>query len=354
LLGFFDNLVSEGWLEKAQSRFLGKRKATRFELLLAFGYDCAGAVFIIDPEPKPFTEALSDLSDPKQLAVMSSRASLSGVQPKLAIVKKNGTYLPAKAGEVSTHIAKFPSRNHDDLVLNEYLTMLAFKALLPKDDVVDLHLGEIEGAPEKVLIIKRFDRNLIHLEENFGGGPGDQFQQSSFGIKRVHFEEFNQLPGFPSDAKYEGAHKDMADFMSKTDGCLPVEIYRLYQRILAGILLGNTDMHLKNFAMFHTGLGFRLTPSYDQVAAALHTYQTMALAIGGARELPIRDLKPRSLIKMGEEFQLSKEVINMACDEIAANLDAAKEVVYSADTDCNALKDKLINFMDKRWNGTFA
>ena len=44
LLPFFDNLVAEGWLEKAQSRFLGKMDASRFELLLAFGQDCAGAV----------------------------------------------------------------------------------------------------------------------------------------------------------------------------------------------------------------------------------------------------------------------------------------------------------------------
>jgi len=236
--------------------------------------------------------------------------------------------------------------------------MLAFKALLPKDDVVDLHLGGIEGTPEQVLIIKRFDRNLIHLEENFGGGSGDGAgfgdgsgnspQQSPFGIKCVHFEEFNQLLGSSSDKKYQGAHKDMAELMTKTYGCLLVEIYRLYQRILAGILLGNTDMHLKNFAMFHTDSGLRLTPSYDQVAAALYTYPTMALAIGGARELPIRDLKPRSLVKMGEEFKLSKEVINMVCDELAANLDAAKEAVYTADIDCNALKDKLINFMEKR------
>ncbi len=51
----------------------------------------------------------------------------------------------------------------------------------------------------------------------------------------------------------------MADFIRATPGCLPVEIYRLYLRILAGLLLGNTDMHFKNFAMFHTPEGLRLT-----------------------------------------------------------------------------------------------
>jgi hypothetical protein len=34
----------EGWMGKAQVRILGKRQATRFELLLAFGGDCVVSV----------------------------------------------------------------------------------------------------------------------------------------------------------------------------------------------------------------------------------------------------------------------------------------------------------------------
>lgn len=331
---FFDNLVAEGWLEEAQSRFLGKRSATRFELLLAFGSDCAGAVSVIDPEPVTFTETLADLSNPRELAILNSRASLSGVQPKLALIERDGKFLPSAIGELSTHIAKFPSRNHDDLVLNEYLTMLAFQALLPKEEIVDLHIGGIEGFSEEALIIKRFDRSA----------DGE----------RYHFEEFNQLLGISSRGKYDGAHKDMADFMRQSKACIPTEIYRLFQRILAGILVGNTDMHLKNFAMFHTQEGLRLTPSYDQVSAALYTYETMALAIGGAKDLRISDLKPKSIIKLGEEFGLSPAAINMAIDELEANLENAKQAILNASKGHEGLRHNIINFMEKRWNGTFA
>ncbi len=57
---------------------------------------------------------------------------------------------------------------------------------------------------------------------------------------------------------------------------------------------------------------------------------------------------------MGKEFQLSTDAIKMATDELAANINAAKEVVYKADTGSLEFKDKLVNFMEKRWNGTFA
>ncbi len=55
-------------------------------------------------------------------------------------------------------------------------------------------------------------------------------------------------------------------------GCTPVDAWRLFRRILICFLTGNTDAHLKNFAMFHAPDGLRLMPAYDLVAAALESY----------------------------------------------------------------------------------
>ncbi|HVX86547.1 MAG TPA: HipA domain-containing protein [Phycisphaerae bacterium] len=330
---FFDNLVAEGWLEEAQSRLLGKRSASRFELLLAFGQDCAGAVSIQDPAPADLTPARIDRNDPRQLALLHGRASLSGIQPKLALVRTGKEFRPATSREVSTHIAKFASRRHDDLLFNELLTMRAFNALLPDDPLVDLQIGSIEGFSDPALIITRFDRT-----------PHG---------KRIHFEEFNQLLDRPSTAKYDGAYREMADFIRTTPGCLPAETYRLYLRILAGLLLGNTDMHLKNFAMFHTPEGLRLTPSYDQVAAALYDYNTIALSLGGASDIPWTQLKARSLIRLGEEFGLSRDAMAMACDHLARRKDGALHAINDERTADPSLKAALTELVKKRWNGTF-
>lgn len=330
---FFDNLVSEGWLEHAQTRLLGKRQVSRFELLLAFGYDCAGAVSVVDPEPAKLTNQLLDMSDSKEMAVLTSRASLSGVQPKLAVIEHGGKYYPTHANELSSHIAKFPSALHPDLTINEYLTSRAFKVLLPDDDIVELSMGEIEGVSELALIIKRFDRTIEG---------------------RVHFEEFNQLLSKKPNAKYMGDHKEMSDFIQITKDCLLVENYRLYARILAGLLLGNTDMHFKNFAMFHTPTGLRLTPSYDQVAASLYQYKTVALAIDGASNRQISKLKYKNLISMAEEFKLPKAAIEMLFKQLSSNKEAAKEAISSSSVGQDSFKDKLIKLMESRWNGTFA
>ena len=330
---FFDNLVSEGWLERAQSLLFGRRGASRFELLLAFGFDCAGAVSIVDPEPHELTETLLDKSDPKEMAVLAARASLSGVQPKLAVVEENGVFRPSRTDELSTHIAKFASSRHPDLVENEYLATLALKALLPDDDIVDLRMEGVAGLDEPALLVGRFDRE---------------------GGRRIHFEEFNQLLGRRSESKYDGAHGDMADFIRGTEGCLPAQVYLLYRRILAGLLLGNTDMHMKNFAMFHSDAGPRLTPSYDQVAAALYGYRTIALTVGGSANRVIGDIKARHMVLLGEEFGLSPPAVDMAVAGIGKNVEAAKDAVAEAEIGSDGLRDGLVNFMEKRWNGTFA
>lgn len=330
---FFDNLVAEGWLEEAQTHLLGRRLVSRFELLLAFGADCPGAVSIEDPEPAELTQALLDMSDPKEVAVLTSRASLSGVQPKLAMIEKEGRFHPSRMNQLSTHIAKFPASGHPDIIINEFLTTQAFNALLPDDQVVDLWIDEIDGIDEPVLIIKRFDR---------------QTQE------RIHFEEFNQLLGKRSNEKYQGTYKEMADFIGHNKYCLPTENYALFLRILAGILLGNTDMHLKNFALLYTSNGLRLTPSYDQVAAALYNYKTMALGIAGKANRLLGDLNHRNIIQLGEEFSLSKNAINMAINQLDKNREHAKKVIEEAQHGTEQLKNALIELLEKRWNGTFA
>lgn len=330
---YFDNLVAEGWLRDAQARALGVHKNNRFGLLLAFGRDCIGAVSIVDPEPREIRAF--DLDDPEQMAALAGRASLSGVQPKMTAIKTNKGYEPATQELGSTHIAKLPSRALPDILELELLTLRATNALLPDDQIVEAEIASVGPQIPKALLIKRFDRD-------------------SEGNKR-HFEEFNQLLGKFSEDKYEGAYEDMGQFIRKTPRCVPAEADTLYRRILAAVLTGNTDAHLKNFALFHTQEGLRLTPAYDLVAAAIYKeYQTLALQIAGARDLRIGDIKPKHLILLGESFGLPHAAIKLAVDDLGKRLEKAKDIIFQTEQVPTSLKDNLIQLMEKRWNGNFS
>lgn len=333
---FFDNLVAEGWLRNAQARALKTDPGNRFALLLAFGHDCAGAVSIADPAP--IREPVIDIDDAATAAALVSRGSLSGVQPKLLAVKDGRHFRPARHNETANYIAKLPSGALRDLVENEFLTIHASRALLPDDRLVEAVIAPLKGINDKALLVRRFDR--------LRSGT------------RIHFEEFNQLLGHRSgDDKYDAAYEDMASFILKTPGCTPIDAWRLYQRILTCVLTGNTDAHLKNFAMLHTADGLRLTPAYDLVAAALYPeYQTFALAIGGAANLTLDRIKPKHLTALGKACGLTSDVISETVRDLDKRRKSAEKAVIAAakKNDVDALGKDILDLMERRWNGSFS
>jgi serine/threonine-protein kinase HipA len=330
---FFDNLVAEGWLKNAQAKALGKNPNNRFALLLGFGYDLAGAVSVIDPDPIEHKH-LNHLDEATVRAALG-RASLSGVQKKLLLVKDGKEYRPVRPKELSSHIAKLPSGDLTGLVELEFLTTLAVKKLLPRDEVVDLKIAEIPLIKETALIVPRFDRR---------------------NGKRLHFEEFNSLLNrYSGDDKYEGSYEEMGKFISQNPKCIPAEAERLFKRILACLLVGNTDAHLKNFAMFHIKDGMRLTPAYDLVSSAIYPqYSSIALNIAGAKDLNLNALKSKHLLLMGKGFGLSEEVCEMGLKELEKSLDSALEVIAQSSVGSKKLRDQLQKLMEARWKNSFA
>ena len=331
---FFDNLVAEGWLKNAQSRSLGVDSNNRFALLLGFGYDLAGAVSIIDPDPSK--RSTLDPDDKITIAALTGRASLSGVQRKLLVVKEGNHYRLAKNNELSTYIAKLPSEIHPDLLELEFLTTLVVKTLLPNDDIVEMEIVEnLNIIKEKALLIKRFDRNTS--------------------CERIHFEEFNQLLRHRSEDKYNGSYEDMAQFLANIPGSMMTEIDRLFRRILVCFIIGNTDAHLKNFSMFHTRDGLRLTPSYDQVGSAFYKeYQSIALRINEIENFILGQLAAKHIILLGKNFGLNEKSIINAIEDIGQRIEKAQIAVSASHIGSKKLKKHLTEIMEKRWNGTFA
>jgi serine/threonine-protein kinase HipA len=65
-------------------------------------------------------------------------------------------------------------------------------------------------------------------------------------------------------------------------------------------------------------------------------------------------VKARTLIRLGEEFALSKQAMAMAAGQLDIRKEAARDAIAESKAGTADLRDALINFMGKRWNGTFA
>lgn len=328
---FFDNLIAEGPLAKIQAKSIGAKTSERFKLLMAFGADLIGAVTIHDPDPG--YQIKINQQDYLQELSLRSRASISGVQPKLFAVKKRGKFYPADYQEASTHIAKLPGE-FPLIIENEFLCMKATELLLFADEVAEIEIAELEQLG-KALLVKRFDRN-------------------SNGQK-LHFEEFAQLLNIEASDKYYGSYKDMADYMKQSRFCTRADMEKLLRRILACILLGNTDAHFKNFAMFHQADDLSFTPIYDMVFVKYYQDMAdeMALDLIPKQKLRVQDLKPKHLRLLAEDFGFDERVLINIRNDFEKRLDLIYDFIREQKQLDSGLRSKFEEYIKKRWQGLF-
>jgi serine/threonine-protein kinase HipA len=133
------------------------------------------------------------------------------------------------------------------------------------------------------------------------------------------------------------------------------DIFVLSSKMAKAQLVGNTDAHLKNFAMFHTRDGLRLTPQYDLVASAWYReYQSIALDINGIRNLALGKLDGKHLLGLGKGFGMTGEAVVAATQDLGKQLAAALTAIEKSSIGAPLMRKQLIEKMERRWNGSFA
>lgn len=265
---FFQNLLPEGHNRERLARQRGCDESDEFELIAAAGHDLLGAVEL---EPVAAEEGIPeavrlwhttqglDVLEPGFVeSPVEDGAALAGVVPKFSAIKKNRHYVVRRSGEAGSYILKLPTSAHPELVQNEmagYRMLTALGVHCARAQIISRHEAELPEAVEyeDILCVERFDR-----------GPKRQ---------RIHVEEFNQVLGLAPNKKYgKSLEQDFVAIVTVLDrlsarGQQDVEEFVL--RFVAYVLMGNTDAHLKNWALVYPdGRHPQLAPAYDPVCVS--------------------------------------------------------------------------------------
>ena len=311
----FAHLAPEGWLRDRQTAVADTKAEDDFGLLLAFGEDCIGAIGIEDPERQAPPELLKKL-DAETAAIATGHRTISGVQAKILCQKHGRFYLPAAKTEPALYIAKYARPSLPDLVGNEALSLNLTRLLLPDDEVAECERAFVKTIDPIALLVKRFDR----ADEG-----------------KLRCEDFAQIlahaPGRDRKNKYSVGYEALSEALEYSEKKL-IDTYRIYKRLIAFVLIGNTDCHLKNWSLYETNSGLRLSPVYDVVNSYIYGAQGFSTVFGllldGKKvqwELYDRDL----LEHLGKKLGLTPKAISRAFDEILST-----KVLYEA-----ALADDL-------------
>jgi serine/threonine-protein kinase HipA len=125
---------------------------------------------------------------------------------------------------------------------------------------------EAAALPGNALAVERFDRS-----------PGGQ---------RIHMEDFAQVFGIYPEAKYKSvSYANIARVLWAETG--EPGTYEFVQRLVFSVLIGNADMHLKNWSLLYPDSRTPvLSPAYDFVATLPYIPgDQLALTFGGSRNL---------------------------------------------------------------------
>ncbi len=85
-------------------------------------------------------------------------------------------------------------------------------------------------------------------------------------VKRLAMEDFCQLDLRLTQDKYKGSYERCSKVIRRYSSRKELDMTELYMRLVFSFLVGNSDMHLKNFSLIETEEGsgqFQLAPAYD-------------------------------------------------------------------------------------------
>ncbi len=251
---FFSNLLPEGQLREYLAKPAGVNPQREFFLIAVLGSDLPGAVKV---RPKDREIWLDEFSDEGSHSHRDDifRFSLAGVQLKFSVIEndRGGLTIPAK-GIGGTWIVKLPFRAFEGLPENEY-SMMQLARLIGVDVPHNylINVDEIANLPDGIgkqhglaFAIERFDR--------LGDGQS------------VHIEDFAQVFGvFPADKYRKGNYRSIARVIAAEGG--NDDIAEFIRRLTFSVLIGNADMHLKNWSlMYPDQRTAALAPAYDFVS----------------------------------------------------------------------------------------
>ena len=198
----------------------------------------------------------------KEAVARAAKMSIQGVQPKLSVklnAKKQVFEIVDSGGH---YIFKPQTFSFGEVPENEDLTMRLAELIGIE---VPLHglLYSIDGS--LTYFIRRFDR--------FGRN------------KKIPIEDFAQLSGKDRDTKYNSSMEKVASIIEEFCTFPVVENLKLFNLTLFNYLIGNEDMHLKNFSVIKRGVKVELSPAYDLLNSTIvmNSEEELALPLKGKK-----------------------------------------------------------------------
>ena len=242
----------------------------------------------------------------REAVVRAGSMSIQGVQPKLSV------RLDAKAGVfvIADRGGRFVLKPQHEIYPN-----------LPENEGLTMHLARLAGIEVPVCgLVRCADGSWSYFVRRFDrvGHKG-----------KVAVEDFAQLAGLSRNTKYDFSMERLVGLLDDYCTFPAIEKIKLLKRSLFNFLVGNEDMHLKNFSLITRQGKVELAPAYDYLNTTV-AFLALGKRIETLEEvaLPLRGKKRRLGGKewigyyASERLRLPPKIIERVRDELLKSVPA--------------------------------
>ena len=261
----------------------------------------------------------------REAAIRADKMSIQGVQPKLSAklnVKDEVFDIVDRGGE---YILKPQNNFYPELPENESLTMKLAELIgveVPLSGIIYSSDGKF------TYFIKRFDR--------YGRN------------KKLSLEDFAQLAGKSRETKYDYSMEKLITLIDTFCTFPAIEKVKLFRLSIFNFLIGNEDMHLKNFSLITRDNKVELSPAYDLLNTTIvvpKSQEEIALPLAGKK----RNLSTKILIDYfaKERLKLNQTIISQVFHKINTEWNNWEKLIKISFLS-NEMKEKYFELMKKR------
>jgi len=268
------------------------------------------------------------LDQMSQLAknIVKRSISVPGVQPKLSMSLENinkDQRLTVVGALGGNYILKPPNHNYPEMPENEHLTMLMAKAFgihTVPSSLIRLKSKELS------YITKRIDRTLTG--------------------QKIHMIDMFQIT--EAFDKYKSSMEKIGKAINKYASNTLLDELFFFELTVFSFLTGNNDMHLKNFSLIKTNIGWSLAPAYDLLNVTIvnpEDKEELALTLSGKK----KNLKKEHFVNFGKELGLNTKQINGVFQRFGKNKPKAIDLIERSFLSKN-MKKKYLNILEERYS----
>ena len=260
---------------------------------------------------------------------VSKRLTVTGVQKKLSLhLSKEDTYRLTVVDYPTGFILKPQTKEY---------------AQLPEYEHVSMQMAEEVG-------IKTMAHALVKMQDGFGYITRREDRSFKKGVvSKYAMEDFCQLSGRLTVDKYKGSYEQCGKLIDRFSDQPGMDKTELFLRVVFSFVIGNSDMHLKNFSLIEDSPGkrrFRLSPAYDMLPVNLvlpEDREQTALMLNGKK----KNIRKKDFRMFGHNLSLTDKVIDRLIYEVCKKKGNLDRLITHSNLSADR-KERFLAMIDER------